>query len=270
MSKKYVIANFKMNKTDEEVVSYIEKFKEKVKDFNTEIILSVPFVSIKTASLMVKNSNILIAGQNLNENDFGAFTGEINAEMLCSVGASAVLVGHSERRNHFKETDVIINKKIMKGLRSGLISVLCVGETLFDKKNNLTTQVLQRQITECLNSIYANELSHIVIAYEPVWAIGTGVVATKEEIEGAIKTIRMLLTNLYDEKIASEVKVVYGGSINEKNVKEIKSIKGIDGVLVGGASLDEEKFYKIVSEFNEKGTSEKGTKKVSKKKTIEK
>ena len=260
MSKKYVIANFKMNKLDAEVGNYVDALKEKVKDMDLEIILSVPFVSIKTAVWHAQDSNISIAGQNLNENDFGAFTGEINAEMLCAVGANAVLVGHSERRNHFKETDVVINKKIMKGLRSGLLSVLCVGETLFDKKNNLTTQVLQKQITESLNSIYANELSHIVIAYEPVWAIGTGVIASKEEISNAIKTIRSLLADLYDEKIASEIKVIYGGSINEKNVKDISSISNIDGVLVGGASLDVDKFYKIACAFNTEKKTKKKTK----------
>lgn len=258
MSKKYVIANFKMNKLDSEIVDYVNSLKPLVKDATSEVILSVPFVSIKTAVESAQNSNILIAGQTLNENDFGAYTGEVNAEMLCSVGASAVLVGHSERRSHFKETDKEVNKKIMKSLRSGLVSILCIGETLFDKKNNLTQNVLQKQITECLNSIYANELSHIVIAYEPVWAIGTGITASCDEIEKAITTIRTMLVNLYDEKIAQTVNIVYGGSINEKNIKEIVKIKGIDGVLVGGASLDPMSFSKIVMEFN---TKEKKTKK---------
>ncbi len=262
MPKKYVIANFKMNKTDSEVAKYIDEFKPLIEKSSCQIVLSVPYVSIKTAVEKVSDSNITIAGQNLNENDFGAFTGEVNAEMLTAVGAQACIVGHSERRSKFNETDELINKKIMKGLRDGLICVLCIGETLFDKKNQKTEQVLKQQITKCLNSIYANELNHIVIAYEPVWAIGTGISATTDEIAQAISLIRKMLSNLYDADIASKVAIVYGGSINEENIKDIARLDDVDGVLVGGASLDPMSFSKIVLAFDdEERTNDKKTKK---------
>lgn len=268
MPKKYVIANFKMNKTDNDVAKYIDEFKPLVEKSSCQIVLSVPYVSIKTAVEKVAASNITIAGQNLNENDFGAFTGEINAEMLTAVGAQACIVGHSERRSKFNETDELINKKIMKGLRDGLICVLCVGETLFDKKNQKTEQVLQQQVTKCLNSIYANELNHIVIAYEPVWAIGTGISATTSEIDQAIGLIRKMLSNLYDADIASKVTIVYGGSINEENIKDIAKLGDVDGVLVGGASLDPNSFSKIVLAFDD--DSEKTTEKKNKKRVLKK
>ncbi len=249
MPKKYVMANFKMNKTNDEVCDYLDKLSSLTDKCDCQVVIAVPSVSIYSAVNKASDTNFIIAGQNINENAYGSFTGEINAEMVSNVGAKAVLIGHSERRNQFKEDDVLVNKKILKALKSGLICIFCLGETLFDKKNNLTEQVLSSQLTKGLNSIYANELNHIVIAYEPVWAIGTGVVATEKEISQSIDFIRKKLTDLYDEKIASEVTIVYGGSVNEVNCKEIAKIKNVDGVLVGGASLIPEKFAKICKAF---------------------
>lgn len=249
MRKKYVIANFKMNKTDGEVNNYLTTLIPAVVSSKAEVCLAVPSVSIKTAVERVKDTNISIAGQNINVNDFGAFTGEINAEMVRAVGAKAVLVGHSERRNLFKEDDKLVNKKIQKALKSGLVAIFCMGETMFDRKGGNTEKVLLEQILTGLNSIYTNELKNIIIAYEPVWAIGTGVTATNKEIEEAIKNIRKALSQMYDKEIANEVSIIYGGSINENNIKDIIKIKDIDGVLVGGASLVPEKFIKIVNSF---------------------
>lgn len=250
MSKSYVIANFKMNKVDKEVKEYVESFLPLVKDSPSQIILSVPALYVKTACEMTRGSNVLIAGQNINENSFGAYTGEINAEMLSSVNANAVIVGHSERRNLFGESDNLVNKKILKALKSGLICIFCFGESLFDKKNQLTEQVLSKQLITALSSIYGNELGHIIFAYEPVWAIGTGVTPTTSEIANAIKLIRKIITNLYDEKIANEASIIYGGSLNEQNVKEIAKIDGLNGVLVGGACLNATNFANIVKNFD--------------------
>lgn len=250
MRKKYVIANFKMNKTDEEIKNYLSTLIPIVVSATSQIVLAVPFVSIKTSVEKVKGSNILIAGQNLNENEFGTFTGEVNGEMLVGVGAESVVVGHSERRNKFNETNEIVNKKIFKALKNSLICVFCVGETLYERKNQLTAQVLQQQISIGLKGLYANELNHIVIAYEPVWAIGTGTIPMDIEILETVKLIRSILTDMYDAKIANEVSVLYGGSVNESNCKKIAKLSGVDGVLVGGVSLVPEKFGQIISAFD--------------------
>ena len=250
MRKKYVIANFKMNKIDSEVDGYMSTIIPLVVGAKCEVMLAVPNVSIKTAVERAKDSNIVIAGQNLNENNFGAYTGEVNAEMLAGVGAGACIVGHSERRNYYGETNDLANKKVLKALKSGLVCVLCIGETLYDRKNNLVDQVLQSQIADCLSGLYANELKNIVIAYEPIWAIGSGSILEPVDIEDAMKHIRKVLANIYDEEIANSVSVLYGGSVTDSNAKEISKIAGVDGVLVGGASLVPEKFGKIVSVFS--------------------
>lgn len=252
MRSKYVLANFKMNKVNSQVKEYLEQFLPLVEKSSAKIVLAVPSVSVKCAAKHVKGSNVSIAGQNINENDFGAYTGEINAEMLADVGASYVLVGHSERRNIFGESNEVANKKIQKALKAGLGCIYCVGETLFDRKNKRTSQVLATQIAEGLKSIYANELQSIIIAYEPVWAIGTGLTPQDEEIVEAVSVIRKALAQMYDENIASEVAVVYGGSVTENNSKVLSKLDGVDGVLVGGASLDAEKFSKIVGAFTTK------------------
>jgi triosephosphate isomerase (TIM) len=250
MRKKYVIANFKMNKIDSEIDGYMSTIIPLVVGAKSEVMLAVPNVSIKTAVERAKGSNVVIAGQNLNENDFGALTGEVNAEMLAGVGAGACIVGHSERRNIFGETNEVVNKKVLKALKSGLVCVLCIGETLYDRKNNLVDQVLQSQISDCLSGLYANELKNIVIAYEPIWAIGSGSILQPGDIEEAIRHIRKVLSNIYDDEIANGVSILYGGSVTDGNAKEISKIAGVDGVLVGGASLVPEKFGKIVSVFS--------------------
>ncbi len=252
MRKKYVIANFKMNKLDSEIEEYLSTLIPLTVAGTSQIVLAVPSVSIKTASTKCKDTNIMISAQNVSEHDFGSYTGENNAEMIKAVGASATLVGHSERRGGYGENDDIANKKILCALKSGLVSILCIGETIFDRKNNLTEKAIKSQLTSCLKSIYANEFNHIVIAYEPVWAIGTGVTPTNQEIEQSIKCIRSVLTDIYDEDIANSVSIVYGGSVTDLNIRELVKISSLDGVLVGGASLSCEKFSKIISIFEKK------------------
>ncbi|MBR4004025.1 MAG: triose-phosphate isomerase [Clostridia bacterium] len=257
MRNKYAMANFKMNKTDAEVEEYLKVLVPAVEGKETKIILGVPFTSLKTAVEKTKKSNIMIAAQNMNENEKGAYTGEVSADMIANLGVDAVIIGHSERRSIYNETDEVVNKKILRALKSGLVCVFCIGETMYERKNQLTEQVLQRQITEGLKSIYANELKNIIIAYEPVWAIGTGVTAMDVEIIETLKVVRNVLASMYDEEIAKEVMVTYGGSVNENNCKEIAKLEGVDGALVGGASLVPEKFLKIVEAFKPKACKSK-------------
>lgn len=263
MKSRYAMANFKMNKTDSEVEEYLDTFLPLVKEKCVKVVLGVPYTSLKTAVKKAKSSNVIIAAQNMCEAEKGAYTGEVSADMIKGVGAQAVILGHSERRSLFNETDELVNKKILRALKAGLVSVFCVGETLYERKNQLTEEVLQKQITNGLKSIYANELKNIIIAYEPVWAIGTGVTPMDVEIIETLKLIRRILTSMYDEKIAQSVVLTYGGSVNEVNCKEISKLEGVDGALVGGASLDVSKFAKIVDCFScEKA---KCTKKLQKK-----
>jgi len=249
MKNKYAMANFKMNKTDEEVKEYLNTFNPLVKGKDVQIVLGVPFTSLKTAVEMTRDSGVLIAAENMSEHEKGAFTGEVSADMLKGVGVDAVIIGHSERRSLYNETNETVNKKILRALKSGLFCVFCIGETLYERKNQLTETVLQKQLTEGLKSIYANELKNIVIAYEPVWAIGTGVTPMDVEIIETLKVVRKVLTSMYDENIAEDVVITYGGSVNDVNSKEIAKLEGVDGVLVGGASLDAQKFNKIVDAF---------------------
>ena len=257
MRNKYAMANFKMNKTDAEVEEYLKVLVPAVEGKETKIVLGVPFTSLKTAVEKTKKSEIIIAAQNMNENEKGAYTGEVSADMLANLGVEAVIIGHSERRSIYNETNEVVNKKILRALKSGLISVFCIGETMYERKNQLTEQVLQKQITEGLKSIYANELKNIIIAYEPVWAIGTGVTPMDVEIIETLKVIRKVLASMYDEAIAEEVVVTYGGSVNDANCKEMAKLEGVDGALVGGASLIPEKFLKIIEAFKPKAAKKK-------------
>ena len=252
MRNKYAMANFKMNKTDEEVKAYLEELLPLVEKSNAKIVLGVPYTSLLTASKIAKKKGIVVAAENMNENEKGAYTGEISADMIVGTGAQAVILGHSERRSIYNETDEVVNKKILKALKAGLICVFCIGETLYERKNQLTEEVLKRQITEGLKSIYGNEIKNIIIAYEPVWAIGTGVTPMDVEIIETLKLIRRVIAGIYDENIAKEIMVSYGGSVNENNCKEIAKLEGVDGALVGGASLDAKKFAKIVDAFEPK------------------
>jgi len=252
MNDKYVMANFKMNKTDSEIQEYFKVLVPATTESETKIVVGVPFTSLKTARELTKDSNVMIVAENMNENEKGAFTGEVSADMLSDLNIDGVIIGHSERRNLYLETNEVINKKILRALKSNLISIFCIGETLYERKNQLTEEVLQKQINEGLKGIYANELKNIIIAYEPVWAIGTGVVPMDVEIIETLKLIRSILASMYDEEIAKSVIVTYGGSVNDENCKDISKLEGVDGALVGGASLKPEKFIKIINAFKPK------------------
>lgn len=244
--KKIVIANFKMNQTPLETKDYMIDLVSRMKGEKTKVVVCPPFTSLAKAYSLTKKTNVTLGAQNFHQDEKGAHTGEISAAMLKGVGVEYVIVGHSERRKEFKETNAVINKKIKAALNGGLKVVFCVGENLNERNTNRTENVLKTQIEQGLLGLYENELEGIVVAYEPVWAIGTGVVATEKQISSSISTIRKILKELFSTKAAKETLVVYGGSVNKQNAKKIMAQSVVDGVLVGGASLVAEDFFEII------------------------
>lgn len=243
---KTVIGNFKMNFTASETSEYLDKFLPLVSEIkDTNIALCVPYTSIITAVKKCKHSNVLIGAQNIHSEEKGAYTGEISGKMLKDIQTKIVLIGHSERRQYYKETDEIINKKIFQALKNGLTVVLCIGETKNERQNGKSNVVIEKQIRMALKDIYANELKSIIIAYEPVWSIGTGLTATEQQIKEMSTFIRKILQDMFNEDVAKQTKVLYGGSVNYNNAGKIFKIKNIDGALIGGASLLYEEFANI-------------------------
>ena len=226
-----------MNMDTKSSISYINKFKNQIKQIkNTEIVICPPFTLLSKLNESIKNTKIKLGAQNLHFEEQGAYTGEISASMLKDVGCSYVILGHSERRQYFKETDNIINKKIKIALKNKLKVILCVGETLQQRNSNQTTKIIKNQLVRCLKNI--KDMKNIVIAYEPIWAIGTGKNATPQQSEDVHKFIRNSLKN-------KSIRIIYGGSMKPDNAKELLSMPNIDGGLVGGASLDPKSFTKI-------------------------
>ncbi|MDD4351034.1 MAG: triose-phosphate isomerase [Clostridia bacterium] len=239
-----IFANFKMHFSDIEITKYINRFNSlELKD--TQLILCPSFVSLHLAK-KVKNKNISFCAQNMNQSESGKFTGEISGKMITSTGTKYVLIGHSERRTHYKENDDTINKKVLKALQDGLRPVVCVGENLKQKKNQKTEEILCSQIKSALQNVYTNEVPHITIAYEPVWAIGTGVVATTKDIENAVKIIKKSINKFFDKEYLDKLYILYGGSVDLSNYKSILKCEGITGLLVGGACLDLDKFEEMI------------------------
>lgn len=245
--KKIVIANFKMNKTPSETKQYLISFLSKYEDYKTDLILALPYTSLSIAKFMIDKREISLGAQNLCDDDEKGCTGEISGKMLADSGVSHVLVGHSERRAKFKEDSKTINKKIKNGLKNRLSIILCVGESLADKNTMKTLSTLRMQIEEALKGLYENELENLIIAYEPVWAIGSGKTPSPKEIENAVKAIRKVVEEDFSKKAAQEIRVVYGGSITPKNISKFASIEGLDGILVGGASLESSVFLQIIN-----------------------
>lgn len=245
MRKKFMVANWKMNKTLGEALAFIDKFIPAVKNItDREIGIAPTFLCIESVGKAIKNTNIKLCAQNAFYENKGAYTGEVSPAMLKDAGVEYVIIGHSERRKYFHETDEVINKKIKASIREGLKVIFCIGETLEERKDNKTFEVLKTQIKEGLSGQNTPEL--VTLAYEPVWAIGTGVVATEEQIREAHLFIREQLKELYGDK-AQEVRILYGGSVTPENISSIMAVENVDGVLVGGASLDPLKFAKIVN-----------------------
>lgn len=246
--RRYLIAgNWKMNLTPSEAKTFateLTKSITKIED-NVDIMIAPNFASLTVVKEAIKGSPIKLGAQNMNENEKGAFTGEISADMLLDIGVEFVLLGHSERRHIYKESDELINKKVLLALEKGLKPVLCIGELLEEREAGKTNEVNKRQLVEGLKGVTAENMKNIVIAYEPVWAIGTGKVATPEIAEETQAQCREVLAELYSKEIADKVTIQYGGSVTDTSVDGLMAQKNIDGALVGGASLKVDSFTRI-------------------------
>lgn len=256
MNRKYrktvVAGNWKMFKTPSEAQTFANEIKNNLpRTKRCNIILCVPFVSLSTAVKALKDSRIAVAAQNLHYETHGAFTGEVSAPMLADLGVKYVLVGHSERREYFGETDFSVNRKIRTALDAGLRPILCVGESLAQRELGVTAELIAYQVKSALSGVTALEMNHIIIAYEPVWAIGTGKTASPEEAGEVCAQIRSLLRKLYDARIARGTTIQYGGSMNSGNAHSLLAQPDIDGGLIGSASLDPSSFLEIVNAANE-------------------
>jgi triosephosphate isomerase len=244
----FICGNWKMYKTVAETVKYVKEFRSLVKDFTgVEIVLAPPFTAIHAAMEAARASNVAIAAQDLNWEREGAFTGEVSAAMVREAGAEYVIVGHSERRTLFGETDASVNRKTHAALAAGVVPIVCIGETLDQRERNETFEVLDRQIKTGLDRITAEQIALLVIAYEPVWAIGTGRNATPAQAAEAHGHIRQRLKQWFGGEAAEQCHIIYGGSVKVDNISDLASQTDVDGALVGGASLDLRAFAEIVS-----------------------
>lgn len=245
MRKAIIAGNWKMNLTPSQGVALVNELKPLVKDADCDVVVCVPATDIDAVGKAIKGSNIKLGAENVHFADNGAYTGEISADMLLELGVEYVVIGHSERRQYFNETDETVNKRTLQALKKGLIPIVCVGETLEERETNKTEEVLYTQIVNGLKGV--EDLTKLVIAYEPVWAIGTGKTATSEQANETIGYIRKTLAKLFCEKCANEVRIQYGGSMKPSNAKELMAMEEIDGGLIGGASLKAEDFSQIVN-----------------------
>lgn len=243
----FIAGNWKMHKTVEEALDLIGQLKASLQNIEgVEVAVAPPFTALYTVSVALKGSSIRLAAQNLFYEEKGAFTGEISPLMLREIGCQYVIIGHSERRQFFGETEETVNRRTKAAFRQNLKPILCVGETLKEREMEHTFSVIDKQLQGGLKDVLNKEIGNIVIAYEPVWAIGTGKTATPEQAEEVHRFIRGVLEKLYSREIAEEVRIQYGGSVTPENIKGLMSQKNIDGALVGGASLKSETFSKIV------------------------
>ena len=238
MSRRRIIAgNWKMNKTPSEAVALCAELKDLVKNDNVDVVYCVPAIDIVPVAEAVKGTNVHVGAENFYIEDKGAFTGEISAPMLKDAGVEYIIIGHSERRDIFGENDVLINAKVKKAFASGLKPILCCGESLALRKAGTYQEWIKRQISWDLSGVTADQVKNLVIAYEPIWAIGTGETATADQAQEVCKLIRDLIAELYDTDTAEAVRIQYGGSMNAGNAAELLAKPDIDGGLIGGASL---------------------------------
>lgn len=246
LRKAVIAGNWKMNKTPAEAKVLIEEIAPLVKNAVCDVVVCVPYVDLRTALETTKGTNIHVGAENCHWEPSGAYTGEISAPMLKDMGVEYVIIGHSERRTYFGETDVTVNKRVRAALDNGLKVILCVGEYLEQREQGITAELVAMQVKIALGGVSAEELKNIIIAYEPVWAIGTGLTATADQAEEVCAQIRATLASLYCEDCANAVTIQYGGSMNAKNAKELLSKENVDGGLIGGASLKAPDFAAIV------------------------
>lgn len=246
MRKPIIAGNWKMHKTIAEALEFVNEVKDRVNNDKVEAVICAPFTLLKDLKQATKGTNIKIGAQNMHFEEKGAFTGEISPLMLKELDMDYVVIGHSERRQYFNETDETVNKKVLKALEVGIDPILCVGETLEEREAGNTKDVCKVQVEKALENVSKEDLAKVVIAYEPVWAIGTGKTATSEDANYVIAYIREVVANLYGE-LANEVRIQYGGSVKPSNVAEIMNQSDIDGALVGGASLEANDYVELVN-----------------------
>jgi triosephosphate isomerase len=247
MRTPFVTANWKMHKSLHEAIAFVKELRTLVKDVHdVEVVLAPPFTALHTVVEAVHGSPIGVAAQNLYWEREGAFTGEVSAAMVKDAGAEYVIVGHSERRRLFGDTDEAVNRRLLAALQAHLTSIVCIGETLDERQAGQTLAVLDRQIKAALDGVSAEQVAGLVIAYEPVWAIGTGHIATAQQAGEAHAHIRTRLRQWFGGPAADQCHVIYGGSVKPDNIRELTSLPDVDGALVGGASLDVRSFHEIV------------------------
>ncbi len=246
MKNKIIAGNWKMNNTREQTEQLITALIPLVQDTNNTVIICVPFTDLCKAVKLTKGTNIHVGAQNCHWKESGAFTGEIAPSMLTEIGVEYVVIGHSERRTYFGETDATVLARTKAALNAGLKPIVCIGETLDERNGGRMEEVLRRQVLEGFKDISVQELEHIIVAYEPVWAIGTGVTATDEQADEAIRFVRGVFAEKYGKAAADALYIQYGGSMNDKNAEGLLNMPQIDGGLIGGASLVAEKFAAVV------------------------
>jgi triosephosphate isomerase len=246
MRKRIVAGNWKMNLEPKKAVQLVEMLKPLVANDSVDVVCCVPFVDIIPVSEAIKGSNVKLGAENLHYEDHGAFTGEVSAPMLKEIGVEYVVIGHSERREYFAETDETVNKKLLKSVEYGITPIVCVGESLCERENDIQIERIRIQVKKAYRNVSAEDAAKTVIAYEPIWAIGTGKTATSEQAEEICKAIRTVIAEIYDENTAQKIRIQYGGSVNASNAAELFGMEDIDGGLVGGASLKPD-FAKIVN-----------------------
>ena len=246
MRKPIIAGNWKMNKTIAEAVAFVNEVKDKVQNDKVEAVICAPFTLLKDLKEATKGTNIKIGAQNMHFEEKGAFTGEVSPLMLKELDIDYVVIGHSERRQYFNETNETVNKKVLKALEVAIDPILCVGETLEEREAGETKAVCKVQVEKALENVAKEDLAKVVIAYEPIWAIGTGKTATSEDANDVIKYIREVVKDIYGD-LANEVRIQYGGSVKPANVAEIMGQSDIDGALVGGASLEASDYTQLVN-----------------------
>jgi len=246
MRKPFIAGNWKMNKTPKESKAFAKEFLAEHKDSDVNVAIAAPFVDLETLVKAFKGSSVKVAAQNMYYEDEGAFTGEVSAKMIKAIGVDYVILGHSERRTIFKESDALVNRKVKKALLEGILPIVCVGENLAQREKGETKALLEKQITAAFKGVSREDAIKITIAYEPIWAIGTGVTATPKQAQEMCKYIRQILTKLYDSTVSEEIIIQYGGSVKPANASELMNMDDIDGALVGGASLKALEFLEIV------------------------
>jgi triosephosphate isomerase len=247
MIKPFIAGNWKMYKTVRESVEFVSLLKKALPvSLERDVLIAPTFPSLYPVSELLKGTPIHLGAQNLHEAKEGAYTGEVSAAMLCDAGCDYVIIGHSERRTLFGETDAVINKKIIAACGSGLKPIFCIGETLTERESGKTFEVLEKQLKEGLNSLDVNDIRHLVIAYEPVWAIGTGKTATPEQAQEAHAFVRSTVGRICGAEFTAERVILYGGSVNPGNISSLMLQPDINGALVGGASLNVDSFLKII------------------------